>query len=71
MVGLRDPLRRRTAEWITHTFREHNTEADLWTDKGAPVRAKASRKKVGVVSTIFSEFSDALLKQLLTAESFG
>ena len=25
-------LRQRTAEWVTHTFREHNKEADLWAD---------------------------------------
>ena len=23
-------LRQRTTEWVTHTFREHNKEADLW-----------------------------------------
>ena len=33
-------FRWRTAEWITHTFREHNTEADLWADKGAKGRVE-------------------------------
>ena len=27
-------LRQRTADWVTHTFREHNKEADLWAGKG-------------------------------------
>ena len=27
-------LRRRVADWATHIFREHNTEADLWAGKG-------------------------------------
>ena len=30
--GLR--LRQRTTDWVTHTCREHNKEADLWADKG-------------------------------------
>ena len=33
VVGIR--LRQRTAEWVTHTFREHHKESDLWADKGA------------------------------------
>ena len=48
----RDPVRRRhsrkiaqkarrgTAEWVTHTFRELNKEADLWADKGAKWRVE-------------------------------
>ena len=28
-------LRQRTTDWVTHTFREHNKEADLWAGKGA------------------------------------
>ena len=32
-------LRQRTAEWVTHTFREHK-EADLWADKGAKGRVE-------------------------------
>ena len=28
-------LRQRTADWVTHTFRERNKEADLWAGKGA------------------------------------
>ena len=31
-------LRQRTADWVTHAFREHNKEAGLWADKGAKVR---------------------------------
>ena len=27
--------RKRTTEWVTHTFREHSKEADLWARKGA------------------------------------
>ena len=27
--------RQRTADWVTHTFRGHNKEADLWAGKGA------------------------------------
>ena len=33
-------LRQRTADWVTHTFREHNKEADLWAGKGARRRAE-------------------------------
>ena len=35
-------LRQRTAEWVTHTFRQHNTEADLWADKGSKGRVEES-----------------------------
>ena len=28
-------LRQRAADWVTHAFREHNKEADMWADKGA------------------------------------
>ena len=30
--------RQRTAGWVTHAFREHNEEADAWTEKGAKRR---------------------------------
>ena len=40
MVGRGIRFRRRTAEWITHTFREHNTEADLRANKGAKGRVE-------------------------------
>ena len=33
-------LRERTTDWVTHTFREHNKEADLWASKGAKWRAE-------------------------------
>ena len=33
-------LRQRTTDWVTHTFREHNKEADLWAGKGAKGRAE-------------------------------
>ena len=33
-------LRQRTTYWVTHTFREHNKEADLSAGKGAKGRAK-------------------------------
>ena len=33
-------LRQRTTDWVTHTFREHNKEADLWAGNGARVREK-------------------------------
>ena len=33
-------LGQRTAEWVTHTFREHNKEADLWAHKGAKGRVE-------------------------------
>ena len=33
-------LRQRTTDWVTHTFREHNKEADLWASKGAQGRAE-------------------------------
>ena len=36
--GLR--FRQRTTDWVTHTFREHNKEADLWAGKGARGRAE-------------------------------
>ena len=32
--------RQRTTDWVTHTFREHNKEADLWACKGAKGRAE-------------------------------
>ena len=32
--------RQRTTDWVTHTFREHNKEADLWAGKGAQGRAE-------------------------------
>ena len=31
-------LRQRTTDWVTHTSREHNKEADLCADKGAKER---------------------------------
>ena len=41
--------RQRTTDWVTHTIREHNKEADLWASKGARERAEewvdASRGK--------------------------
>ena len=33
-------LRQRIADCVTHTFREHNKEADLWAGKGARGRAE-------------------------------
>ena len=33
-------FRQRTTDWVTHTFREHNKEADLWARKGAKGRAE-------------------------------
>ena len=33
-------LRQRTTDWVTHTFREHNEDADLWAGKGAQERAE-------------------------------
>ena len=33
-------LRQRTTDRVTHTFREHNNEADLWAGKGAQGRAE-------------------------------
>ena len=33
-------LRQRTTDWVTHTFREHHKEADLWAGKGAKGRAE-------------------------------
>ena len=38
--GRKIRLRQRTGEWITHTFREHNKEADLWADKGEKGRVE-------------------------------
>ena len=38
MVGRGIRMRQRTAEWVSHSFREHNKEADLWADKGAKER---------------------------------
>ena len=40
LVGSKIRLRQRTGEWITHTFREHNKEADLWADKGEKGRVE-------------------------------
>ena len=31
---------RRAAEWVTHAFREHNKEAELWAVKGAKGRVE-------------------------------
>ena len=33
-------LRQQTTDWVTHTFREHNKEGDLWAGKGAKGRAE-------------------------------
>ena len=33
-------FRKRSAEWITHTLREHNKEVDLWATKGAKGRCR-------------------------------
>ena len=33
-------LRHRTVEWVTHTFREHNKEADQWEEEGAKGRVE-------------------------------
>ena len=33
-------LRQPTTEWATHTFREHNNDADLWAGKGAKGRVE-------------------------------
>ena len=33
-------LRQRTANWVTHAFREYKKEADLWADKGAKGRVE-------------------------------
>ena len=32
--------RQRTTDWVTHPFREHNKDADLWAGKGAKGRAE-------------------------------
>ena len=33
-------FRQRTTDWVTHTFREHNKEADFWAGKGARERSE-------------------------------
>ena len=33
-------LRQRTIDWVTHTLREHNKEADFWAGKGTKGRAE-------------------------------
>ena len=40
--------KRKTSDWVTHVFREHNKEADLWADKGAKERVEEWAEVTGL-----------------------
>ena len=41
-------LRQRTTDWVTHTFREHNKEADLCAEEWVDIARTARQEVTGV-----------------------